>query len=97
MAEFVLSERALKDLRDIGNYTEEKWSEQKAELYVRMIIAECRELAKHPLVGRSYDRIRPGLRGYPCGKHVIFYRFLSPDRVRIVRILHERMDFPRHM
>ena len=40
---------------------------------------------------------RPGLRGYPCGKHVIFYRVLSQTKVRIARILHEMMDFPRHL
>lgn len=96
MAEFILSERAKKDILDIANYTEEKWSEEQAEKYVRIIFNECRELANKPLVGRSYDEYRPGLRGYPCGKHVIFYRVISLTKVRIVRILHEKMDFPRH-
>lgn len=97
MAEYVLSERARKDILDIADYTEEKWSEEQAEKYVRMIFSECRELANKPLVGRSYDECRPGLRGYPCGKHVIFYRVLSLTKVRIVRVLHEKMDFPRHL
>jgi len=97
MAEFVLSERAKKDVLDIANYTEEKWSEEQAEKYVRMLFNECRELANKPLVGRPYDEYRPGLRGYPCGKHVIFYRVLSLTKVRIVRVLHEKMDFPRHL
>lgn len=97
MAEFVLSERAKQDILDIANYTEEKWSDKQAEKYVRMIFTECRDLANKPLVGRSYDEYRPGLRGYPCGKHVIFYRVLSLTKVRIVRVLHERMDFPRHL
>ncbi len=97
MAEYVLSERARKDILDIADYTEEKWSEEQAEKYVRMIFSECRELANKPLVGRSYDECRPGLRGYPCGKHVIFYRVLSLTKVRIIRVLHEQMDFPRHL
>lgn len=97
MAEYVLSERARKDILDITDYTEEKWSEEQAEKYVRMIFSECRELANKPLVGRSYDECRPGLRGYPCGKHVIFYRVLSLTKVRIIRVLHEQMDFPRHL
>ena len=97
MADFVLSERARQDLLEIGDYSARKWSEQQAERYVRMIIGECRDLANRPLVGRSYDQWRPGLRGYPCGKHVIFYRELSQTKVRIVRILHEKMDFPRHL
>ena len=97
MAEYVLSERARKDVQDIADYTEKKLSEEQAERYVRMIFTECRELANKPLVGRSYDEYRPGLRGYPCGKHVIFYRVLSFTKVRIVRVLHEKMDFPRHL
>ena len=97
MADFVLSERAKSDIQSIGDYTEEKWSEEQAERYIRMVLSECRDLANKPLVGRSYEPIRPGLRGYPCGKHVIFYRVLSTDKVRIVRVLHERMDFPRHL
>ena len=36
MAEYVLSERAKKDLRSIADYTEEKWSEKQAEDYLRM-------------------------------------------------------------
>lgn len=97
MADFVLSEHAKADILRIGDYTKEKWSEEQAERYVRMILSECRSLADKPLVGRSYEPIRPGLRGYPCGKHVIFYRVLSTEKVRIVRVLHERMDFPRHL
>ncbi len=97
MADFVLSERARKDLIGIADYTEEKWSEEQAERYIRMLLKECGELAGKPLVGRSYDSVRPGLRGSACGKHVIFYRVLSHSKVRIVRVLHERMDFPRHL
>ncbi|MBO4536075.1 MAG: type II toxin-antitoxin system RelE/ParE family toxin [Bacteroidales bacterium] len=97
MADFVLSERAKSDLVVIANYTEEKWSEAQAERYIRMLLAECGELANKPLVGRSYDPVRPGLRGAACGKHVIFYRVLSRSKVRIVRVLHEKMDFPRHL
>lgn len=97
MADFILSVRAKQDLMDIGNYTVKKWSEQQAEQYIRMIISECNNLASHPLSGRSYDQWRPGLRGYPCGHHVIFYRIPSLGKIRIVRILHEKMDFPRHL
>ena len=97
MADFILSERAKKDIRSIADYTEEMWSAEQAESYVRMLLAECRALAQKPLVGRSYDDCRLGLRGYPCGRHVIFYRILPSNKVRIVRVLHEVMDFPRHL
>lgn len=96
MANYILSERARKGLLDIGNYTKEKWSEEQAERYVLMILTECKALADSPLAGRSYEPYRPGLLGKTCGKHVIFYRILPDNRVRIVRVLHERMDFLRY-
>ena len=47
--------------------------------------------------GRGYEEVRPGLRGMLCGKHIIFYRIISKEKVRIVRILHGKMDYPRHL
>ena len=64
---------------------------------MRMLFGEFARLADKPLVGRSYDNYRVGLRGYSCGKHVVLYRVLSRTKVRIVRILHERMDFSKHL
>lgn len=97
MGDYVLSERAKKDIRGIADYTKENWSEDQAITYVRLLFGQCHVLANTPLHGRSYDRIRPGLKGAPCGKHVIFYRVLSRSRIRIVRVLHQRMDFLRHL
>ena len=97
MANYILTERAKKDLIGIANYTKEKWSEEQAEKYIRMLLTECGELANKPMIGRSYDPFCPGLQGIPCGKHVIFYRVLAQGNIRIVRVLHERMDLPRHL
>ena len=71
--------------------------DEQAERYVRMLFGEFARLADKPLVGRSYDNYRVGLRGYSCGKHVVLYRVLSRSKVRIVRILHDRMDFSKHL
>lgn len=30
-------------------------------------------------------------------RHVLFFRILSKERVRIVRVLHDQMVFPRHI
>ena len=97
MADFIISEKARNDLLGIGNYTREKWSEEQAERYVRMLLSECVVLADNPGKGRSYEEYRSGLMGATCGKHVIFYRIISSQRIRIVRFLHERMDFTRHL
>lgn len=98
MAEYVLSERSKKDLRDIVNYTRETWSEEQAVVYYNHLLDGCEFIAeKSGRVGCSYDEVRPDLHGYHCHRHVIFFRILSKERVRIVRILHDQMDFPRHI
>ena len=97
MTDYVISERAKEDLREIADYTQKRWSDAQAERYVRMLFGEFARLAGNPLIGRSYDNYRVGLRGCSCGKHVVLYRVLSKTQVRIVRILHERMYFSKHL
>ena len=97
MSKYIISQKAQQDLVFIGNYSATHWSTNQAKRYLQMILSECTELANKPYIGRSYSEYREGLKGHPCGKHVIFYRTLTNKRIRIVRILHERMDFPRHL
>ena len=45
-------------------------------------------LSSNPYLGRSRDSdLRPGLRSYPVGNYVIFYR-VDSGVLRIVRVLH---------
>ncbi len=46
-------------------------------------------------MGVRRDDISKGLRAHPIRHHVVFYRD-KPERVEIVRILHESMDPTRH-
>jgi toxin ParE1/3/4 len=47
-------------------------------------------------MGQDCSDIRAGYWKIPCGSHVLFYR-LTAEGVDVVRILHERMDFERHI
>ena len=97
MAEYVLSERARRDLLEIGEYSRKTWSEDQAVKYLRMLFTQFIQISKQPHIGRQYDAVSPGLRAFHCGRHLIFYRIQTKDTIRIVRILHERMDFHRHL
>ena len=49
-------------------------------------------LASHPYIGRRRDRdLRPGLRSFPVGEYVIFYRIERED-VMILHVAHGRRD-----
>jgi toxin ParE1/3/4 len=96
MSRFTLSPRARADIEEIWDYTEARWSRDQAEIYVRQIKTAIENLAADPSRGRACDDVRAGYRKYPVGSHVAFYR-VTPDGIDIVRILHGRMDFERHL
>ncbi|MSP77141.1 MAG: type II toxin-antitoxin system RelE/ParE family toxin [Rhodospirillaceae bacterium] len=96
MARFVLSPRAQADIDEIWNYTVERWGVEQAELYVRQLGSAVEAIAQDPKRGRPCDEIRKGYRRYPSGSHVVFYRVMTKE-VIVVRVLHQRMDFNRHV
>lgn len=95
---YKISDRAKKDLTEIWLYTVKKWSRQQADRYVQGILDAFSEIALFPDVsGHSYDHVRMGYRKYPIGRHVIFYQIQTTGVVLISRILHEKMDYDRHL
>lgn len=93
---FVLTRRALRDLEKIWDDTEERWGSDQAEYYVRRIWQHIEFVATRPELGRSCPEIRAGYFRFPAGSHMLFYG-RSDDGIAIVRILHQRMDFARHV
>jgi toxin ParE1/3/4 len=72
------------------------WDEDQAERYLRLLNVGFIDLTIQPDLGRSCDAIRLGYRVFRVGSHVIFYRVLN-QRIEIVRVLHQSMDFERHL
>lgn len=64
--------------------------------YIEDIDRRLRWLRTNARQGRPRPALGSGLRSVGVGRHVIFYRDLA-DRVVVVRVLHERMDFARHL
>jgi len=91
-----LSPRAQADLEDIWDYTAERWGARRAEAYIRQIYGAVEALAVTPSIARRCDEVRPGYWKHPVGSHVIFFR-RYPYGIDVVRILHGRMDFERHL
>lgn len=48
-------------------------------------------------VGRPYEYVREGYRRYSYGRHVIYYQIMEDGSTLISRVLHDRMDFDRHL
>lgn len=92
MSKYILTNRAVKDLADIWNYTFDTWSEKQADKYYNEILKLCSILAKNPKRGKRYSKLMYDLSGAKINKHIIFYRKLENNMIEVERILHERMD-----
>jgi toxin ParE1/3/4 len=93
---FVLTPRAQADLDEIWDYTADRWGLDQAETYTRQLWKDIAIVADRPALGRECNDVRRGYRMYPSGSPVLFYRH-TVDGIDVVRILHERMDYERHI
>ena len=92
MRKLVFHEAASAELRAIGRSTRARWGDRQARVYVAELRERIKSLRQFPLRFPEFGPERPGLRRMRCGSHVVFY-LVTDERIEIVRILHERMDF----
>ena len=86
MAEALRTIQANRDLLEIWVYTAER-SPQSADRVIDTITAVLQELAQMPGMGRSREDYLPGMRSFPAGNYVIYYRPIA-DGIRVLRVLH---------
>jgi toxin ParE1/3/4 len=90
-----LALRARADLDDIWEYIViESASEAVADRQIDAFTDRFALLANWPRLGRARDDLRRGLRSYPVGDYLIFYRVQRRD-VIIQRVLHARRNVDR--
>lgn len=97
MGVFHLTRAAKADLKEIGRHTQREWGTAQRNLYLAMLDSRFQTLADDPRKGRDCGDIREGYRKHGAGSHVIFYRQIAAEAIEVVRILHNRMDFERHL
>lgn len=94
MAKIRLSRNAIADLDSIWDYTVETWSEEQA----RQIYTTIQGLNSLPaFLEKDYYVIKTGLSGFKFGHHIVFYKKHKDGSILVDRILHEKMDYQRHV
>jgi len=73
MSKLRLSDHAKADLSDIWLYIAQDNS-VAADTFIASLLEKMGLLARSPRLGRQRDELRPGLRSFPVGNYVIFYR-----------------------
>ena len=96
MARYRLSRLAARDLAEIADYTINTFGIAQARQY-RDGLHDCfQKLANKPELGRDASELAPRLKRYAYQSHMIFYT-VQDKSITIIRVLHQRMDFKRHL
>jgi toxin ParE1/3/4 len=88
--------KAKLDLSGIWDYTYQEWGLEQAEKYMQTLWQSMQGLIVDPSTSVDIGYVRKGYRKTRTGSHVIFFK-LADDGINVVRILHQKMDFERHL
>ena len=91
-----LTRIAQADLKSIRRCSGRTWGSERTERYLADRRDTMKGIVTGAVVSRERADLRPGLRMATSGRHCIFFEE-NPSRVLVVRVLHDRMDFPRHL
>jgi toxin ParE1/3/4 len=87
---------AARDIDRIARYSRRRWGIAVAQRYLKGLDQGMELIQLLPSIGSNYSEAIHGVRRYRFRSHTIYYVVLS-DSVRIVRILHARMNPERHL
>ncbi|HHF7372731.1 type II toxin-antitoxin system RelE/ParE family toxin [Legionella bozemanae] len=88
--------KAIEDLESIYSYSTHEFGIKRTEDYILAIDSSFQRLADDPLIARKCDYIRPDLRAFNIGSHIIFFK-TTDYGIAVIRVLHQSMDFNRHL
>jgi toxin ParE1/3/4 len=93
VSRYALLSPALHDLAEIDDYVRVE-NPAAADRLLASFQATFALLATNPAMGRRRDELLPGMRSFPVGTYVAFYR-IADEVVEIMRVLHGRRDIER--
>lgn len=91
-----LTEIARGDLKSIQRYSQKAWGSDRTVRYMAELRDVMKGLRAGTVVSRNRDDLRPGLQMATSGRHSVFFE-ADESRILVIRVLHDRMDYPRHL
>ena len=88
--------QARQDISDVLLYTRQMWGSDQRDIYKNKIDARLDYLRLYPEGGPPRADLYPTCRMLEVDRHILYYR-LRENSVRIVRVLHERVDPRAHL
>jgi toxin ParE1/3/4 len=90
-----ISSEALSDLEEIWIYTRKKWSKDQADRYYSLLIDEIEFLKTNYYIGKSAEYICPGYRVSFVKSHIVFFKIVDDQKLKIIRILHQSVNIDK--
>jgi len=94
---YVISKKATEDLEQIWLHTYFHWSENQADNYYNLLIEKIEFIARNVNIGRNIDYIKKDYRCFSAEQHIIFYTVSAKNIIKVIRILHQKMDIPSRL
>jgi toxin ParE1/3/4 len=66
---------------------------ERAQQFVEMLDEKFSLLAENPYLGRTREEFAPGLRSFPAGRYLIFYRPIE-EGIEVARVVSSSRDLP---
>jgi toxin ParE1/3/4 len=96
MKRYRLTPRARADLSHIWRTTKETWGSDQAERYLREIEQALERLGDNPALALNSDHIRKDYLRFRVASHMLFFK-RRDNIIDVMRILHGRQNFTRHL
>jgi toxin ParE1/3/4 len=93
MARVLKRPQAQADLIEIWDYIAQD-SEESADAFLDTLNERFDLLADQPQLGRERPELGEGIRSFPIGRYLVYYRALR-DGIEIERVLHSARDIIR--
>ena len=91
MSRYCINILASQDLNELADYFA-KNNVEAGERFFQAFARKCQQLVIFSNSGKSYETIRPELRGLSLEGYIIFYRVLD-DGIEVLRVLSGRRNF----
>jgi toxin ParE1/3/4 len=85
-----ISPEAIRDLDQISSYFAER-NVESGDRLLGVFDAKCRKLMLFPMMGRSYEDLKLGLRGVPLEGYIILYQ-VTKETLTVLRVVSGRQN-----
>lgn len=93
MSSYSFSDEAVRDLDEICEYMGQNSPSAASKLFDK-IRHQCKVVAGFPNMGKKYDMLAPGLRGFVVEDYIVFY-YLREDGIDVARVVSGYRDLEK--